>query len=259
MNSENIITSDKFLELSTNYISRKKTHIDITPEKNIFFVKTDFLEFFASNILPKIYYPFTLITHESDYQIPGNYEHILNNSFLKKWYGMNVHILHEKIQAIPIGLANAEWPHGNIDALVRVLRKDTPKTKLVYCNYKIETNTTERMKALKMLKGCDFIDFDFNLHSFEEYIEKLSSYKYVISPPGNSIDCHRVWESIYVKTVPICLKSLPMVYFKNCPILFINDWSQITETFLQENYNKSIAKSTELADFLFYENLLLNS
>jgi len=256
MNAENIITSDKFIDISHNIISRNKTYINHSPEKNVFFIKTDYLEFFASNILPQINYPFYIITHESDYAVPGNYEYILNHPLLIKWFGMNVHVLHDKLQPIPIGLACSIWPHGDIDALINTISKENKKEKLVYCNYRTSTNTSEREKALFSLQNKNFITFDFEQHSFKEYLDILSRYKYVISPPGNSVDCHRVWESIYLNTIPICLKSISMVYFKDCPILFVNDWNDITESLLAEKYDITFNKNREKSDFVFYKKML---
>jgi hypothetical protein len=253
---DNIITSDKFIDISHNIISRQKTFINHSPKKNIFFVKTDFLDFFVWNILPQISYPFYIITHESDHEVPGKYERLLEHPLLVKWFGMNVQILHEKLQPIPIGLACSLWPHGDIKTLLKVIKQKNAKENLIYCNYKTETNITEREKALQCLQNKSFITFDFNHHTFEEYLIILSKYKYVVSPPGNSIDCHRIWESIYLDTVPICLKSVAMVYFRDCPILFINDWNDITEQLLNEKYSSLVSRNKEKSDFIFYKKLL---
>lgn len=256
MTSDIIITSDKFIDISHNIISRQKTIINHSPERNVFFVKTDYLDFFCSNILPQITYPFFLITHESDISVPGKFEFLLEHPLLKKWFGMNVDIIHEKLQPIPIGLACSIWPHGNLQALISISNKKNKKDKLVYCNYKTNTNTSEREKALFLLQEKKFITFDFTQHIFEEYLDIISQYKYVISPPGNSVDCHRVWESIYLNTIPICLKSVPMVYFRDCPILFINNWSEITEDLLNEKYEVVIKKDNRKANFNFYKEML---
>lgn len=256
MNKDDIITSDKLLALANNFISRKCTFIDIKNNNNIFFIKTDYLDFFSSNILSKINFPFVLITHESDYAVPGNYYFILENPYLIKWFGMNCHTLHPKLQPIPIGLANEEWPHGNKDAVVEVSNMNYVKEGLVYCNYDISTNTTERTSALKILNEKTFIEKDFNKHSFKKYLEIVAKHKFIVSPPGNSVDCHRIWESIYLGTIPICLKSIPLVFFKDCPILFVDSWDQITEDLLNSSYEKILTRSKEKSTFGYYRELL---
>ena len=154
---DDIITSDKFCNLAHNYISKKRIHIEIIPSKNIFFVKTDCIDFFRSFMLPKITYSFTLITHESDCSINESHLDILNHPLLRTWYGMNCHVLHEKLQPIPIGLANEEWPHGNKKIVQKVVTENTTKSKLIYCNYDFNTNISERSKTFEILKAKNLL------------------------------------------------------------------------------------------------------
>jgi hypothetical protein len=251
-----IITPDRFLSLSHDYISRYGTKFDFDSTKNIIFVKPDFLDDFVVSYLPKINYPFVLITHDSDHQVNVNHLAILNHPYLKHWFGMNCHILHDKLTSIPIGMANEVWPHGDKQVVLKVINEQNEKKNLVYCNFDIKTNTTARHHTLSVLQNTPFIDFEFNRLTFEEYLRKLGTYKYVISPPGNSTDCHRIWESIYVGTIPICLKSIPLVGFKSLPILFINQWQDITVDLLEEKYKLIKERSKEKSDFNFYSRLI---
>jgi len=52
---------------------------------------------------------------------------------------------------------------------------------------------------------------------------------FVASPPGNGLDCHRTWEALYVKTIPIVLRSVAMEYFAQhgLPIYIIDNWSDL--------------------------------
>ena len=34
--------------------------------------------------------------------------------------------------------------------------------------------------------------------SYEDYLKKLGTHKYVLSPPGNGADCYRTLESVYM-------------------------------------------------------------
>jgi hypothetical protein len=258
MLKDNIITPDKFLSLSNNCMSRYTVDIKLTPERNIFFIKPDFLKEFITAVLPLINYNFILITHDSDIPVTEEYNIILNNPFLVKWFGMNCHIIHNKLQPIPIGMANECWPHGDKDVILKVVNENNEKKNFVYCNFDINTNLKDRSYALSNLRKLTFIDFETQKLSFEDYIRKLSSYKYVISPPGNSVDCHRVWESMYVKTIPIVLKSIPMVNFKDSPILFIDDWSCLNEELLYNNYENILKRSNQKSDFLSYKDIITN-
>ena len=56
---------------------------------------------------------------------------------------------------------------------------------------------------------------------------------FCISPPGNGVDCHRVWECLYLKTIPIIRYDDCYNQFKHLPILFIDDWNSVTADFLK--------------------------
>ena len=51
---------------------------------------------------------------------------------------------------------------------------------------------------------------------------------FIISPPGNGIDTHRVWETIYAGSYPVVEKSLCMNSFNEYPIIFVDNLSKIT-------------------------------
>jgi hypothetical protein len=62
--------------------------------------------------------------------------------------------------------------------------------------------------------------------------------KYTLSPQGNGIDCHRIYEAIYLNSIPIIKSGLMDNYFKKLPAIIINNWTDITEDFLKNEYNK---------------------
>jgi len=70
------------------------------------------------------------------------------------------------------------------------------------------------------------------------YIDSKSFF--MISPRGNGVDCHRNWESIYLKTIPIITESINFTHFyKDFPFLIIKDWSELDVSVLtEENYHK---------------------
>lgn len=254
---DDIITPDKFISLAQNCLSeRRNSGIQLTPDRNIFFVKTDYLKQFYQQYLSYINYEFILITHDADNPINQDYLPILENRFLKKWFGMNCHILHDKLQTIPIGVANECWPHGDKQALLDVANSNNKKTGLIYSNFDKNTNTSQRDDVNNILNKLNGYNIETDKLPYKQYLDKLSSYKFVVSPPGNSIDCHRVWESIYVGTVPIVLKSVPMVYFKDCPIFFINEWKDLYNVDLEDMYNTIIQRTDIKSKFSFYRSLI---
>jgi hypothetical protein len=254
---DDIITPDKFISLAHSCISeRRNSGINFNSDKNIFFVKTDYIQEFQHRYLPIINYDFVLITHDADAPINEQHIPILNNQFLKRWFGMNCHIIHDKLQPIPIGIANECWPHGNKQALLDVANKQNEKTGLIYSNFDQGTNLNQRQSVNDILKDINDLYIEKNKHDYQNYLEILASYKFVISPPGNSVDCHRIWESIYVGTIPIVLKSVPMVYFKDCPILFVDKWDDLYNIDVASKYTTLKQRNYDKSKFSFYRNLI---
>lgn len=73
------------------------------------------------------------------------------------------------------------------------------------------------------------------------YFKNLSNFKFVISPEGNGIDCHRHYEALIAGCIPIVEENeMIREKYKGCPVLYTRDYSEITETYLLEQYNKML-------------------
>jgi len=199
----------------------------------IFFVKTDHLPFFSSYILPNICKKFILITHNSDL-LSGQDKNIYNNKNLIKWYGQNMIPNYEtnKMVGIPIGLENSQWK--GYDHNICKKYKNNIKENLLYFNFSINTNTARAHIENSLYKN----GFTKNeCKDWENYIKEISTHKFAVSPEGNGIDCHRVWECIYVGCIPIIKKNSVMFeFFNDLPILWVPDFECITNEFLTEQY-----------------------
>jgi hypothetical protein len=67
-------------------------------------------------------------------------------------------------------------------------------------------------------------------------------YKYVLSPHGNGLDCHRTWEALALGCIPIVKTSPLDPLFDGLPVLIVQDWSHITKQLLAENITGSMEK-----------------
>ena len=202
----------------------------------IIFVNTWTLEKFFKIIFPKLTKQYIFISHNSDISFDDTYIHFLNDSKIIKWFSQNVTATHKKLFALPIGLGNQQYPHGNLQLLKSVIDKNIKKDILVFKNFNINTNINDR-------QICNTITNQNNIQMFYgqnqiEYFEYIARSKFVISPPGNGPDCHRIWECFYLKTIPIVLKSSAFNKFLDLPILFINNWEEVTIHWLREQVNK---------------------
>lgn len=232
-----LITGNKFKKICNYSLDEFGFNIIKEPEINEvikFFVKVDYIHSFFSN---KKEAPYILITHNGDIPIDAGYLNYLNDPKLIKWYAQNVNLIHPKLVSIPIGIANEKWPHGDEAIFFEVINSDIKKERLIYVNFDVNTNRGERNYCISELnkKGLTVND----KLPFKGYLQELAKSYFVVSPNGNGIDCHKTWEALYVKTIPVVTKSINIDFYKNFPIVIINDWSEFDPAkFTIEEYNK---------------------
>jgi hypothetical protein len=80
-------------------------------------------------------------------------------------------------------------------------------------------------------------------HSLDHqtYFDTLPTYKFIISPEGNGIDCHRHYEALIAGTIPIIEKNpLMEEKYRGSPILWTDNYSEITTDYLEQKYNEMI-------------------
>jgi len=179
---------------------------------------------------------FILVTHNSDGEICECDEtmDILNCSNLVKWYAQNTRMVHVKLAFLPIGIANSQWPHGNLENFHETNRK--PKTKKVYFNFNIYTNLSKRMYCFNKLKNkLEWLE----TVPPDENVKRLSEYEFCICPEGNGVDTHRLWEALYVKTIPIVIKSefTDILVHNKIPVVVLNDWGELDENKLNYSFD----------------------
>jgi hypothetical protein len=86
------------------------------------------------------------------------------------------------------------------------------------------------------------------------YFCNLPKYKFVISPEGNGIDCHRHYEALMAGCIPI-VEDNPLIRnkYRGCPILYTSDYSEINESYLLQKYEEMIHTSYDFSRlFLSY-------
>ncbi len=204
------------------------------------FLNGNHLDFFFKKVHPVIKARYILITHNSRHSAPGAYAHFLDDPKIIAWFAKNTDIVsHPKLISIPLGIANSYWPHGNVQVFndIRSLLPSITKDKLIYVNFNVATNFdgNERLEAYAYFKDQPFCTYSAQ-KPFEEYIRELAEHRFVISPEGAGIDCHRTWEALLVGTIPIVKHSTIDHVFDGLPVVLINHWSEVTPEFLEAKY-----------------------
>lgn len=112
----------------------------------------------------------------------------------------------------------------------------------VLCAINPNTDARRRPSGVNRHKIVNNLAFNqiFNVTIPQDrYFEILPSYKFVISPEGNGIDCHRHYESLISGCIPIVERNpLTEEKYIGCPILWTNDYSEITPSYLDMKYQE---------------------
>lgn len=204
---------------------------------DIVFVKADMFHQFFSQPYESIKNPFILVTHNSDFYAPADFKNRLEDKKIIAWYASNPDIQnHLKLFPIPIGLPNTRWAHGNLTRSMYAFQNHrkpwASRTTLLYVNFSPRSNLGQRQAAhsqAEKFKNVQIIDKPI---PFEIYLEHVGNAKFVLSPPGNGLDCHRTWEALLLGAAPVVLSSALDPLFDKIPAVVINDWKNLTEQFL---------------------------
>jgi len=221
-------------------------------EGQIIFVKSDLLKEFFNEIHPKINNRYKLISHNSDKNITEEYLKYIDEKIIH-WFVQNLMFEHKKVSVIPIGLENLHiYNNGIPERFKQMINRKINKKEKILFGFNVLTNKDKRSKALNELRVNKLAEEIQKPLNNKEYLGLLNSYKYVASPPGNGIDCHRTWEAIILGVIPVCLNNKNSELLKNAgaPIL-------ITDTF--EDFNlKKFEVENKITRFDYWKKIINN-
>ena len=106
---------------------------------------------------------------------------------------------------------------------------------LLYVNHN-DSSHEDRVGLKDMFRGEDWATVQDDRVDYYNFLLNLAKHKFVLCPRGNAIDCHRNWEVLYMKRVPVMKRDEYLeVLFKDYPVLFVDKYSDITKDLLLEN------------------------
>jgi hypothetical protein len=143
----------------------------------------------------------------------------------------------KKVNPIPYGLQRKlNISDNRSEILLSLLNKDEEIENLLYVNHSVHTNIKERSGINELFANHSWAKVEVGSVNYTEYLLSLKKSKFMICPIGNAVDCHRNWECIYMRRVPIMKVNKYLEYlFKDYPVLFVNDYSEVTENLLTTN------------------------
>jgi hypothetical protein len=144
-----------------------------------------------------------------------------------------------KVNPIPYGLQRKLNVNDNRkQVLLSYMNSQDNIENLLYVNHSVHTNPEERSGIDELFLDKSWAKVEVGFVNYQEYLTSLKKSKFMICPIGNAIDCHRNWECLYMRRVPVMKKNTYLEYLlKDYPVLFVNDYFEVTEELLISNQN----------------------
>lgn len=193
-----------------------------------------------------------LVTHQSD--LP-----VTKKIFSKKpkcvseWYSINAMHKTKDLIPIPIGLSNN---HYSKNLTKEHFSKINPlefnnKIEKLYVNFEVNTNFNERYKLIKFFKNKPWAEIETNKLSLDNYLQNLNKYKYILCPPGNGLDTHRMWETLYAESIPVIKNDRTYGAASNLATFQIDNFYKLSIKNLNDYQYKTMNRDQLSSDYWF--------
>ena len=206
-------------------------------------------EQFARTVLPNISRPIKLISSDGHTSIPsklapGVADAILNHPQVKVWYTQNYDgsLTHPKFKLLPIGLdlhtafdtelktRDNSWDKKLAELLKAAANAPPPAARsvTVLCDVLAITHPNRR-EMKEALQNVPHVEFTTERVNFATAMRTYSQHRFATSPRGKGIDCHRTWELLTLRTIPIVLTSSLDPLYKDLPVVIVQAWEEVAD------------------------------
>jgi hypothetical protein len=195
---------------------------------------------------------FVIFTNLDDTPIDAHIQRKIPNNVLGI-YAVNAIFNNEKVFPFPYGIQRRLW-FGDIrkEMLLSNMHHHASPEKLLYINHSIHTNPSERSGIKELFYNKPWATVVDTKLRYNKFLSDIKNHKFVICPIGNAIDCHRNWEVLYMRRVPVMTKNEYLEkLFIDLPVLFVNQFSDLTEELLNNSeflYQKALSFDMDRLD-----------
>ena len=159
---------------------------------------------------------------------------------ISHWYSINVNYEDRALTPIPLGIGNSFQDKYITDNLFYSADMDvqSKKTSKLYVNFRENTNTKHRKNLQDYFRDKNWATVDSPNLTPEEYVNNIKNHDFILSPWGNGIDTHRIWESLYIGAIPVTKYHHTLSTLNDLPVLFINNYEDLSQDHLLKAKNE---------------------
>lgn len=183
---------------------------------------------------------------------------------VKRWFAQNAEIENGLMTPFSIGVSKwlVDIDENEKEVALEVsidqyksFMVDVPRNSLLFFSGDSYTSNPLIRKTVENIASVTCPDITISPRITQrKYFEEIQKHLFVLCPPGNGKDTHRVWESLYFGAIPVVEDSAMYRHFaKYFPILTVETWFDVTPKFLLEKY-KEMSSKTWRYDLLDAEN-----
>jgi hypothetical protein len=177
---------------------------------------------------------YVLISHNGDAEVGADQLDWVEaaGDKLGHWFAQNLVVEHPKLSPLPIGMANAMWAHGDLDALREVAAetRGTEPSALLHARFDVSTHP-DRARAWQAVEAAlPGATRRPEPAPFAAYLRELASHRFCLCPRGNGVDTHRFWESQYLGVVPVVERSPHTDVWarRGVAMVALDDWDELS-------------------------------
>jgi len=249
-----------------SYIPCSSVHLVLTRDYNDFshlqngdsiYICSSAINDFVHNILPNIKTRFILVSGDSDTPIPDGalneqeFKTLIDNKYLIVWFSQNLvrsPNTTPKLQYLPIGLdyhtmsERDMWWGPRTSPLMqeRILLSAADKAPpllsrkpIAYTTFHFVLERGGRRQAYEQIPR-ELVYYEPDRIKRIESWKRQTEYAFVVSPPGEGLDCHRTWEAICLGCIPIMISTPLDDMFDGLPVLIVKSWTDVTRELLDK-------------------------
>ena len=246
--AEDILCNDKFMRLESAKIAYLK--------QDLFYHSRVVWRGKIQTVRPAAVW----ITGHSDYGVTSDVYLKWKHVHPGHWFTVNKEHRDPMLHAIPLGITNDcdDSPihriFGNVPIMLDVMREPRVIRNMVYMNFTIQTWPRERTHVFGLFKDKPWVTHESSVMTLDgrkAFLQSIRNHQFVLCPRGNGVDTHRLWETLYMGSIPIVVRHIALEEFTDLPICWIDRWEEVTPEFLQSEFARITETTWNLEKLTF--------
>eukprot|EP01001_Neometanema_parovale_P006562 NODE_2916_length_1314_cov_102.013434_g2769_i0.p1 GENE.NODE_2916_length_1314_cov_102.013434_g2769_i0~~NODE_2916_length_1314_cov_102.013434_g2769_i0.p1 ORF type:complete len:411 (-),score=31.51 NODE_2916_length_1314_cov_102.013434_g2769_i0:81-1259(-) len=206
-------------------------------------------------VLRNLLHHIFLMTHNQD--APHLPAFVLDSPKVLKIFVVNgPDIDHPKVVHLPLGLRAYGKQYALSVNEVRATAAATMPNRTLHARFGLSSIAGKgagsakmllRKAVLKSLRANGFyFDNPTGHHGYDNYLREMTTFNFVLSPPGSGRDAHRTWEALGIGRPPVIANSTPTQLHDGLPVVLASDWNTVTPASLELQWEHMKAQKYNL-------------